>query len=65
MIKEPYPINEQLDWKKNIEYSIKDGLIIIANHDWNILHTKGGKRKTIKGISVCYRYYETCWWNSG
>ena len=33
--------------------------------DWNILRTKGGKRKTTKGVPGCYGYHETCWWNSG
>ena len=35
------------------------------HHDRNILRTKGGKRKTTKGISGCHGYHETCWWNSG
>ena len=28
MMKKPYTINTSFDWKKNIEYSIKDGPII-------------------------------------
>ena len=31
----------------------------------NILRTKGAKRKTTKGVSGCYGYHETCWWNCG
>ena len=52
------------NWKKNIEDSIKDGLIISINHDRNIVRTKDGKRKTTKGVPRCHGYYETCWWNS-
>ena len=33
--------------------------------DWSILRTKGGKRKTTKGVPGCDGYHETCWLNSG
>ena len=33
-----------------------------SHHDRNILRTKGGKRKTTKGVPVCYGYHETCAW---
>ena len=34
-------------------------------HYQNILRTKGGKRKTTKGVYGCHGYHETCWWNNG
>ena len=35
-----------------------------SHRDRNILHIKGGKRKTTKGVHECHGYCETCWWNS-
>ena len=51
------------DWKKNIEDSIKDGLIITATV--TRIRTKGSRHKTIKGVFRCYGYHEVCWWNKG
>ena len=49
------------DRKKNIEDSIKDGLIITNCHSHrNIFRTKGGKSKASKDISGCYGYHEIC-----
>ena len=47
-----------LDWKKNIEDSMKDGLIITI--------TTTGILYALKVVNVfgCYGYHETYWWNS-
>ena len=51
------------DWNKNIEDSIKDGLILTATTTGIFFRAKGGKRKTAKGIPGCHGYHKTCWWN--
>ena len=51
------------DWKRNIEDSIKDGIIITATTTGIFFGLKGGKRKTTKGISGCHGYHETCRWD--
>ena len=53
------------DWKKNIEDSLRDGLIVDHNYrgSRNIFRVKGGKRKTTKGIPGCYGSTKTYWWN--
>ena len=52
----------KFNWKKNIEDSIKVGLIITPPPSptlhWNIFHAKGSKCKTTKGIPGCYGYHE-------
>ena len=52
------------DWKKNTEDSIKDS-IKDRNYQgcWNILRVKSGKGKTTKGISRCYGFTKTYWWD--
>ena len=44
---------DSFDLKKNIEDSI-----LKINHNYYV------KRKTTKGVHVCYTYHETCSWNS-
>ena len=53
-----------LDWKKNIEDSMKYRLIITVTMDRNILNSKGSKHKTTKDAPRYHGYHETCWWNS-
>ena len=52
------------NWKKNIEDSMKDGLIITITMTGIFYTLKGGKYKTTKGVPRCHGYHETCWWNS-
>ena len=52
-----------MDWKKNIEDSIKDALIITATTTGIFFVLKAGKRKTAKGISEWHGYHEPCRWN--
>ena len=51
------------DWKKNVEDSIKDGLIITATTTGICFCIKSGKCKTAKGIPRCHGYHKTCPWN--
>ena len=51
------------DWKKMLKI-LSRRTDHNSHHDQNILRTKGGKRKTTKSVPGCYRYHETCWWNS-
>ena len=53
------------DWKKNVEDSIKDGLIITATTTGIFYVLPAAKRKTTKSIPGCHGYHDTCWWNSG
>ena len=54
------------DWKKNIEDSIKDGLIITATTTGIFYVLKAANVKPPKAsVPGCYGYHETCWWNSG
>ena len=51
------------DWKKNIEDSIKDGLIITATTTGIFYVPKGGRHKATKSVFRCYGYHEACRWN--
>ena len=51
------------NWKKNIEDSLKDGLIIDIGAAGIFYGLNGGKCKTTKGISRCCRYTKTYWWD--
>ena len=53
------------DWKKNVEDSIKDGLIITATTTGMFYVLKAAKRKTTKVVLGCHGYHEIFWWNSG
>ena len=59
-----YAINDycSFDWKKSIEDSIKDGLIITATTTGIFYVIKAAN---VKPPKACYGYHETCWWNSG
>ena len=48
--------------KKNIEDSIKDGLIITATTTGIFYVIKAAN---VKPPKACNGYHETCWWNSG
>ena len=48
------------DWKKNIDDSIKDRLIITATTTGIFFALKAANVKLSKGISGCYGYRETC-----
>ena len=53
------------NWKKKIEDSLRDVLIIDHNYrsSRNIFWVKGGKHKTTKGIPGSYVSTKTYWWN--
>ena len=51
------------DWKKNIEYSLRDGLIITIGATGIFLRFKGSKRKTTESIFGRYGYTKTYWWD--
>ena len=54
------------DWKKNLEDSIKDGLIITATMTGIFYILKAANVKPPKpSVPGCYGYHKTCWWNSG
>ena len=50
-IRNMYNKMSSFDWNKN------------SHNHRNIFRTKGGKRKTTKGISGCHGYHETSRWN--
>ena len=50
------------NWKKKIEDSLKDGLIMTIGAAGIILRVKDGKRKTTKDICRRHGYTKTCWW---
>lgn len=52
-----------LDWRKNIEDSIKDGLIITATTTRIFFVLKAANVKPPKSISRCPGYHEFCWRN--
>ena len=52
------------DWKKNIEDSIKDGLIITATTTGIFYVRKAANVKPPKA-SLDAMKLENCWWNSG
>ena len=45
------------DWKKVIEDSLRDRLIITIGATGIFFGGKGGKHKTTKGIGGCYGYH--------
>ena len=49
------------DWKKNIEDSLRDGLIITIGAAGTLFGLKA--TKTIRGISRCYGHPRTHRWN--
>ena len=49
------------DWKKNIEDSLKDGLIITIGAAGIFYGLKAASAKPPKA-SRCYGYTKTCWW---
>ena len=51
------------DWKKNIEDSLKDGLIIGIGAAGIFYGLKAANVKPPKGIPGCYGYTKTCQWN--
>ena len=53
-------------WKRNVEDSVKDGLIITATTTGIFYVLKAANVKPPKAsVPGCYGYHETCWWNSG
>ena len=47
-------------WKRNVEYSIEDGLIIKVTTTGIFFALKAANVKPQKA-SLCHGYHETCW----
>ena len=48
-------------WRKNIEDSIKDGLILTATTIWIFFAQKAANVKQPKASLACHGCNETCW----